>query len=104
LSLEGKKIYTANLLQTKLIYNFNVRSFARAIIQYTDINRDPGLYNTPVEPVTRALLTQFLFSYKINPQTVLFIGYSDNHLGFRGLDITRTDRTFFLKLGYALGL
>ncbi|NIM17634.1 MAG: hypothetical protein GTO45_37185 [Candidatus Aminicenantes bacterium] len=104
LSLEGKKIYTANLLQTKLIYNFNVRSFARAIIQYTDINRDPDLYAAPVEPETRTLLTQFLFSYKINPQTVLFIGYSDNHLGFRGLDITRTDRTFFLKLGYALVL
>jgi hypothetical protein len=102
LSLEGNKIYVANLLQTKLVYNFNVRTFARAIVQYTDIDRDPGLYISPVSEKTRALFTQLLFSYKINPQTVLFIGYSDNHLGFKGIDITRTNRTFFLKLGYAL--
>lgn len=101
LSLEGEKIYTANLLQAKLIYNVNVRTFTRLIVQYTDIHRNPGLYVGAVEPETKALFTQFLFSYKLNPQTVLFIGYSDNHLGFRGIDITRTDRTFFLKLGYA---
>ncbi len=102
LSLEGEKIYTANLLQTKLVYNFNVRTFVRAIVQYTDIDRDAGLYLNPVEPKTKALFTQFLFSYKINPQTVLFLGYSDNHLDFKGIDMTRTDRTFFLKLGYAV--
>ncbi|MCP5102015.1 MAG: carbohydrate binding family 9 domain-containing protein, partial [bacterium] len=102
LSLDGEKIYTANLLQAKLIYNFNVRTFARVILQYTDINRNPDLYPDSVEPETNAFFTQFLFSYKINPQTVLFLGYSDNQLGFRGIDITRTDRTFFLKLGYAL--
>lgn len=101
LSLDGNRIYTANLLQTKLIYNFNVRTFARVILQYTDIDRDPGLYLDSVEPETKALFTQFLFSYKLNPQTVLFLGYSDNHLGYRGIDITRRNRTFFLKIGYA---
>ncbi len=50
---------------------------------------------------TGTVFTQFLFSYKINPQTVLFLGYSDNSLGMQGIDITRTDRTFFLKIGYA---
>jgi len=104
LSLEGEKIYTANLLQARLVYNFSVRTFVRAIVQYTDIDRNVGLYSDPVEPETKAIFTQFLFSYKINPQTVLFIGYSDNHLGLRGIDITRTDRTFFLKFGYAFVL
>ena len=102
LSLEGEKIYHANLFQARVIYNFNVRSFVRATVQYTDIDRNTGMYFLPIEPHTRVLFTQFLFSYKINPQTVLFIGYSDNHLGFRGIDLTRTDRTFFLKIGYAL--
>lgn len=102
LSLEGEKIYTAHLLQTKLVYNIDIRTFVRAIVQYYDINRSTGLYLTPVDPATRTVFTQLLFSYKINPQTVLFIGYSDNHLGFKGINITRTNRTFFLKLGYAL--
>ncbi|NIM12658.1 MAG: hypothetical protein GTO45_11135 [Candidatus Aminicenantes bacterium] len=104
LSLEGEKIYHANLFQARVIYNFNVRSFVRATIQYTDIDRNTDMYFSPIEPHTRILFTQFLFSYKINPQTVLFIGYSDNHLGFKGIDLTRTDRTFFLKIGYALVL
>jgi hypothetical protein len=104
LSLEGEKIYTANLLQTKLVYNFNVRTFVRAFLQYVDIDRNPGLYLDQVDSKTKTLFTQFLFSYKINPRTVLFIGYSDNHLGYNGIDITRTDRTFFMKLGYALVL
>jgi len=41
------------------------------------------------------------FSYKLNPQTVLFAGYSDNLFGDERVDLTRNDRTFFLKLGYA---
>lgn len=102
LSVESKRIYTANLLQTRLVYNFNVKTFFRAIVQYMDIRRDTGLYIMPVEPKTRTLFTQLLFSYKLNPQTVLFLGYSENQLGMRGIDLTRKDRTFFLKIGYAL--
>jgi hypothetical protein len=102
LSLEGDSVYTANLFQARLVYNLNVRTFIRAIVQYTHISRDIDLYIFPVDPLTRKLFIQFLFSYKLNPQTVLFIGYSDNHLGEKGIDLTRTDRTFFLKIGYAL--
>ncbi|MCK5004797.1 MAG: hypothetical protein KAS21_06905, partial [Candidatus Aminicenantes bacterium] len=99
---EGEKVYTVNLLQAKFIYNLNIRTFVRAIVQYTHIDRNTGLYIVPVDEKTKAVFTQFLFSYKINPQTVLFLGYSDNHFGLKGIDITRTDRTFFLKIGYAL--
>lgn len=101
LSFGGRKIYTANLLQGKLVYNFNVRTFVRAIVQYRNLVRDPELYGFPVAKTSDSVFTQFLFSYKINPQTVLFLGYSDNYLGMQGIDITRADRTFFIKLGYA---
>jgi hypothetical protein len=101
LSFGGSKIYTANLLQGKLVYNFNVRTFVRAIVQYQNLARNPELYGFPVEKTSDSIFTQFLFSYKINPQTVLFLGYSDNSFGIQGIDITRTDRTFFIKLGYA---
>ncbi len=101
LSFGGRKIYTANLLQGKLVYNFNVRTFIRVIVQYQNLARDPELYGFPVPKTSDSVFTQFLFSYKINPQTVLFLGYSDNSFGTQGIDITRTDRTFFVKLGYA---
>ncbi len=103
LSFEGNTVYTANLFQARLVYNFNIKTFVRTIVQYMDINRDLDLYTIPGVPEsTGTLFTQFLFSYKLNPQTVLFLGYSDNYLGMKGIDLQRTDRTFFLKIGYAL--
>ena len=102
LASDGLRTYTANLTQARVIYNFSTRAFLRAIVQYQDVDRVAERYLSPVDPRPRGIFTQFLFSYKINPQTVLFLGYSDNALGLQGIDITRIDRTFFLKIGYAL--
>lgn len=101
LTLMGSEIFEANLSQVRLIYNLNIRTFVRVTVQYLDVARDPALYLFPVSPKTKTFFTQFLFSYKLNPQTVLFLGYSDNYLGMTGIDVTQTDRTFFVKLGYA---
>jgi hypothetical protein len=101
MTAEGIKIYTANLLQGRLVYNFNVRSFVRLILQYLDLSRDPEMYGFPVEEKTRTLFSQLLFSYKLNPQTVVFLGYSDNYLGLTDVDLNQLERTFFVKLGYA---
>jgi hypothetical protein len=103
---EGERTFTANLSQLRFVYNFNVRSFLRAIVQYQVVDRNPDAYLVPVDPETTTLFTQVLFSYKVNPQTVLFLGYSDNALGFvtpelARTELTRSQRTFFLKLGYA---
>ena len=100
----GLRTYTANLTQVRLIYNFSTRAFIRAILQYQDLDCVPERYTYPVDARTKQVFSQWLFSYKINPQTVLFLGYSDNSLGLRGIAITRTDRTFFIKIGYAFGL
>jgi hypothetical protein len=104
LASDGLRTYTANLTQVKLIYNISTRAFVRAIVQVQDVDRVPERYVYPVDARTKGVFSQFLFSYKLNPQTVLFLGYSDNSLGLQGIDITRIDRTFFLKIGYALGI
>jgi len=101
LDVEGGKLFEANLSQLRLIYNFNVRTFVRGIFQWQDIERNPDLYTFEVEPTTETLFTQLLFSYKLNARTVLFAGYSDNHLGVENVDLTQTNRTFFFKIGYA---
>jgi hypothetical protein len=109
LFLHGDTIYTANLSQVKLVWNFTVRAFVRAVVQYGDQKQNPAMYGFPVDSRTQTVFTQLLFSYKLNPRTVLFLGYSDNALGgvfdsWLGpgrVGMTRTDRTFFLKLGYA---
>lgn len=109
LSLGGSTIYAAHLAQAKLVWNFSVRSFVRAIFQYQVLTQNQEEYTVPVDSRSRGLFTQFLFSYKLNPRTVLFLGYSDNALGGRfdswlgpgRVSLTKTDRTFFLKIGYA---
>lgn len=101
LSRQKNEIFTANLSQVKLIYNFSVRAFLRAIIQYQDIENNPEMFINPISTENKTVFTQFLFSYKLNPQTMLFVGYSDNALGLTGIDITHTNRTFFVKMGYA---
>jgi len=99
---DGERVFTANLFQARLIYNFSVRTFVRAIVQYRSVDRNLAVYSVPVSAFDEGLFGQFLFSYKVNPQTVLFIGYSDNQAGTRSYDLTRTNRTFFAKMGYAL--
>jgi hypothetical protein len=104
LSSDGRRTYTANLLQAKLVYNFDVRAFARAIVQYRGVDRDPARYSVPVDSRTSGLFAQLLFSYKLNARTVLFLGYAGQLLGSQDIDLTLADRTFFLKIGYALGI
>lgn len=101
LDVRGGRLFEANLTQLRSTYQFNIRTFVRAILQYTDIQRNTGLYAFPVEPETRRLFTQLLFSYKINPQTVFFLGYSDNRTGDDRVDLTQRNRTVFIKIGYA---
>jgi len=106
LERDGDWAFIANLSQIRAVYNFNVRTFFRAILQYQNIERNPDKYAVAVDREARTFLTQLLFSYKVNPQTVVFLGYSDNAMGLLTgdldrTDLTRTDRTFFLKLGYA---
>jgi hypothetical protein len=51
---------------------------------------------------TLTVASQVLYSYKVNPQTVLYLGYSDNSLEDDRIgDLSRTNRTLFAKFSYA---
>jgi hypothetical protein len=105
LDVDGGRLFTANLTQLRLVWQFSVRTFVRLVSQYADVERNPLLYLEPVDARSQEWFNQLLFSYKINPQTVFFLGYSDNHEGFEDgsvrVDLTQRDRTVFVKLGYA---
>jgi hypothetical protein len=73
----------------------------RAILQHVDNRFNTDLYSDDRDPESQRLFTQFLFSYKVNPRTVLFIGYSDNSFANQDYGLVRGDRTVFAKIGYA---
>jgi len=112
LSVDGGRLFRASLAQARLAWQFNVRAMARAIVQYTDIRRRLSLYTgvcSPSSPppcdlpreVEKTLFTQLLLSYKVNPQTAIYLGYSDDRLGEQDVPLRQTDRTVFFKVGYA---
>jgi hypothetical protein len=99
---EGTQIFDADLYDLRLTWQFNRRSFIRLTAQYQDIQRNVDEYIDEVDANTRTLGRQLLYSYKINPQTVFFLGYSDNHYEDDDLNtLEQTDRTLFMKIGYA---
>ena len=89
----GQHIFTADLPQARLLYHFNARTFLRAILQHRQVERSAGEAN--------GLLSQLLFSYRLDAQTVFLAGYSDNYAGTEAVDLTQTNRAVFLKLSYA---
>ena len=102
LDVEDGRLFTANLSQLRVVYQLNIRTFVRAIFQYQDIERNPDLHvDEEVDANTRHLFLQLLFSYKLNPRTVVFVGYSDNREGDQNIALTQENRTIFLKLGYS---
>lgn len=88
----GAHIFTVHLPQARMLYHFSRRAFVRTVLQYQSVDFAD-------ESDSRELLTQLLFSYRVNAQTVFLAGYSDNYEG--EIDLSRTERAVFVKVGYA---
>ena len=101
-SKEGPNIFDAQVHDVRVTWQFSNRSFIRFTAQYQDVERNQDQYIDDVDARSRNLGRQLLYSYKLNPQTVFFLGYSDRHIEDDDLDdLTTTDRTWFMKIGYA---
>jgi hypothetical protein len=101
LDISEGRLYTANITYLRTAYQFTRRMFLRAILQHVDYVYETEHYTEARDSRFRHFASQVLFSYKINPQTVLYLGYSDSHLGDDETDLEQQDRTFFAKIGYA---
>lgn len=98
----NENVYLANISELRLSYQFDIRSYLKLSLVYNDVDRNPNNNNQLVSETNKFLSSQLIYAYKINPQTVFFLGYSDN--SFQDDDITtltREDRTFFTKVSYA---
>ncbi len=98
----GGRLFTADVARLKAVYTFSARSWLRAIGQWVETERDPALYLSAVAPRTAGLAGSLVFAYKLNWQTVGYLGYGDN----RALEpitdrIEPADRQVFLKVSYA---
>jgi hypothetical protein len=101
------RLFTATVARAKAIYVFNSRMLIRLIGQYVETTRDQALWTTPIVEKEGVFSGSALFSYKLNWQTVLFLGYGDNRalVDENGLGtdfvLKPADRQVFLKVSYA---
>ncbi|MFY8328008.1 DUF5916 domain-containing protein [Pseudoalteromonas sp. ZZD1] len=99
---QGDNVFTANLTDLRIYYKFNMRSMVKLILQFEDIDRNENAYYYAVDKINRDYGSQLVYSYKINAQTLFYLGYSDKGYQDDSLkDIERDQRTFFTKLSYA---
>lgn len=106
LDADNANVFFARLTDFRATYQFDVLSFLRLSIIYNNTHRNPNnyLYSAPedIDTMTKNFSTQLLYAYKLNPQTVFYLGYSDHYQSensFRGL--TQDVRSAFMKLSYA---
>jgi hypothetical protein len=104
---DDARLFTSELWRVKATYNMTARAFLRAIGQWTDDERDPSLYTFPVEAESAGFESSVLLAYKLNWQTVFYIGYSGlseevAHPVTGRRTMEPTERRYFVKLSYAL--
>ncbi len=110
LNVEGGRLFTAQVERVKATYTFSARAFLRAVVQYVSTDRDPALYTFPVARRSGNFDGSALFSYKLNWQTVFFLGYGDSRTLERDAatatepsryNLLPVSRQLFLKISYA---
>jgi hypothetical protein len=110
LDVSGGRLFTAQVGRLKVTYTFSARMFLRVIGQYVETRRDPSLYTFAVPARDGNFDGSALFSYKLNWQTVFFLGYGDSRvllpssgapLQSSRYDLVPTARQLFLKISYA---
>ncbi len=96
------RLFTSQIERIRATYTFNSRMFVRAIVQNQRTNNDQALYIDAVDHIDGSLATQLLLAYKINWQTLMYVGVGD--LRQATLDqgnLEPSSREFFLKVSYA---
>jgi hypothetical protein len=97
------RLFTADVARVKATYTFTSRAFLRLIAQRVRTDRTAELYD-PSLGVTRrdeGITGSALFSYKLNWQTVLFLGYSDDRALSVEDRLEPAGRALFFKISYA---
>jgi len=109
LDITGGQLFKAELYDIRLAYQFSHRSRLSLTLQTININKNVNLYesNQDTDPDndelsnSKNLGTQLIYSYKINPQTLAYVGYSDNALENEDVQsLQKTNKAIFAKFSY----
>ncbi len=98
----NSNVYVENISELRLSYQFDVQSYLKLSLVYSDVDKNPDNNVFISSTKNTDLSSQLIYAYKLNPQTVFFLGYSDSSLQNDDLTkLTRAEKTFFTKISYA---
>jgi len=97
----GVRLLTQRVSRVRATYTFTSHLFTRVIAQYVDTRRDPSLFVSLVAARSASFNGSALLAYKINWQSVMFVGYGDDRELSDVERLEKLDRQFFVKLSYA---
>jgi len=98
----NSNVYVENISELRLSYQFDVQSYLKLSLVYSDVDKNPDNNDYISSTKNKDLSSQLIYVYKLNPQTVFFLGYSDSSLQDDDLTkLTRVEKTFFTKISYA---
>jgi hypothetical protein len=95
------RLFDARVARLRANYTFNARSWVRVVEEWVDTTRDPSLYTFPIRRESGGFASSAVFAYKLNWQTVLFVGFADNRALDAREEMQPAERQVFLKVSYA---
>jgi hypothetical protein len=102
LDVSGGRLFTATVERIRANYVFSARQLVRLVAQWQDTERAPNLYRFPVARRSGGFDGSLLYSFKLNWQTVLFLGLGDERLELADGALEPTRRSAFFKISYAI--
>jgi hypothetical protein len=95
------RLFLARVSRVRGTYTFTSRLFVRGIAQYVSTDRDTSLYTFSTAARSASFGGSALLAYKVNWQSVMFVGYGDDRELTSEERLAPLDRQFFVKLSYA---
>ena len=102
LDVPGGELFRTVLTDLRFSYLISRASFFRISLIHQATRRNSELYEFAIDKRSDSVEAELLYSYKLNPQTVFFLGYTTSGIENERLSgLGKTSDNVFVKLSYA---
>ena len=102
LDLDEGRLFSATIDWLKVTYTFSSRTLVRLIAQQNEVERNAALYSGEILDRDRSVSLSGLYAYRLNWQTVFFLGFGDSSITADRGQLVHQPRSVFMKIAYAL--
>ncbi|MCG8370025.1 MAG: hypothetical protein MJA32_05870 [Proteobacteria bacterium] len=102
---DGQPLIDAELVDATLTWRFAAYGSVKLAVQQQGIERRRDAYAVDVDARSKNVGRRLSYSWQVNPGTEIQLGYADAFADPNAVDVlVDTNRSWFMKVGYAPGL